>query len=123
LERNIDDLGRRLDEMANRGLIFRIRRQDKANYRVAAFAIGLYEYSIKRIDKELAGLFKQYYEEAYLKSVGTNNIPGFKVLPIEEGINPESVLLPYQKVEESIRAARKNRIKISGGSMPCRVCA
>ena len=83
LEWDIDDLRPRLDELANKGLIFRIRRQDKAYYRATAYAIGLYEYSVKRMDKEMAALFRQYYEDAYLESKGEHKIPGFKVLPIE----------------------------------------
>jgi electron transport complex protein RnfB len=104
---DVDDLRPRLDELANKGLIFRIRRQDKSYYRAAAYAIGLYEYSVKRMDKELAALFRQYYEEAYVESKGEYKIPGFKILPVEQGISSESVLLPYQKVEQSIREARK----------------
>ncbi|OGP51795.1 MAG: hypothetical protein A2Y79_04515 [Deltaproteobacteria bacterium RBG_13_43_22] len=107
LEGNVNDLRPRLDEMANKGLIFRLRRQGKAYYRVAPYAIGLYEYAVKRIDKELAALFREYYEDAYLKTLGSHNIPGFKVLPIEKVIKSDSVLLPYQMIEESIRAARK----------------
>ncbi|MFC1886401.1 4Fe-4S binding protein [Thermodesulfobacteriota bacterium] len=116
LEWDIDDLRQRLDEIANKGLIFRIRRGDKAYYRAAAYAIGLYEYSVVRMDKELAELFRQYYEEAYVESKGEHKIPGFKVLPVEQGIDMESVLLPYQRVEQSIREARK----IAVSDCPCR---
>jgi Pyruvate/2-oxoacid:ferredoxin oxidoreductase delta subunit len=106
LEWNVDDLAERLDEMANKGLLFRLRRKGKAYYRIAPFAIGLYEYAVKRVDKELAGYFREYFEQGYLKGFPPEDIPGFKVLPIEEGIRTESVLLPYQKIEESIQAAR-----------------
>ena len=96
-----------LESMAGKGLIFRMRRQGKALFNVAPFMIGLYEYSVKKIDKELAALFKEYYECAYLDEMGASNIPGFKVLPVEENIRADTVLLPFYRIEESIRGARR----------------
>lgn len=107
LDMNRADLEKKLDAMADKGLIFRVRRRGTSLYRAAPFMIGLYEYSVKRIDEELAALFKEYYEAAYLKDLGNHNIPGFKVIPMEENIEAETVLLPYQQLEHSVRAARK----------------
>jgi ferredoxin len=69
--------------------------------------IGLYEYSVKKVDQELAGLFKEYYDTAYQKEMGASNVPGFKVIPIEKTIAKDIVLLPYHKIKDDIRAARK----------------
>ncbi|MHA1580738.1 MAG: 4Fe-4S binding protein [Candidatus Freyarchaeota archaeon] len=101
------ELERRLEAMSKKGLIFRIRREGKTLYNAAPFMIGLYEYSVKKIDKELAKLFKEYYDTAYLNEIGRSNIPGFKVLPVEERIQTGTVLYPYLKLKESIRKARK----------------
>ena len=101
------ELEPRLEAMSKKGLIFRIRREGKTLYNAAPFMIGLYEYSVKKIDKELAKLFKEYYDTAYLNEIGRSNIPGFKVLPVEEKIQTGTVLYPYLKLKESIRKARK----------------
>lgn len=101
------DLERQLESMSHKGLIFRIRRDDKTLYRASPFMIGLYEYSVKKIDRELALLYKEYYETAYLAEMGASNVPGFKVVPIENTIAPNTVLLPFQKLKEDIRGARK----------------
>jgi Pyruvate/2-oxoacid:ferredoxin oxidoreductase delta subunit len=107
LSMNSGELEEKLEAMANKGLVFRIRRKGITSYRAAPFMIGLYEYSVKRVDKELAALFKEYYEAAYINNLGSHNIPGFKVIPVEESIESGIALLPYQKLEESVRAARK----------------
>lgn len=107
LELKADDLERRLDAMAEKGLVFHFRRQGTPFYRAAPFMIGLYEYSVKKIDQELAALYKEYYEAAYIKELGNHDIPGFKVIPVEKNIDTQKVLLPYQRLEESVRAARK----------------
>ncbi|MFB0562248.1 MAG: ATP-binding protein [Candidatus Lokiarchaeia archaeon] len=101
------ELEEKLESMSKKGLIFRMRREGKTLYNTAPFMIGLYEYSVKKIDKELAKLFKEYYDAAYLDELGASNIPGFKVLPIEETIQSETVLYPYHKLKESIKDARK----------------
>ena len=100
-------LEQKLEAMSKKGLIFRVRREGKTLYNSAPFMIGLYEYSVKKIDKELAKLFKEYYETAYQKEIGASNIPGFKVLPVEETIQVDTVLYPYHKLKESIKQARK----------------
>lgn len=101
------ELEGKLESMSRKGLIFRIRRQGKTFYNAAPFMIGLYEYSVKTIDKQLAELFKEYYETAYLDEMGVSNVPGFKVVPVEESIQDDTTLLPFHKLEESIKAARK----------------
>jgi ferredoxin len=104
---NQDKLVEKLESMSKKGLIFRLQREGKTFYNAAPFMIGLYEYSVKKIDDELAGLFKEYYDSAYQKEMGASNIPGFKVIPVEETIAADMVLLPYHKIKEDIRAARK----------------
>lgn len=101
------DLARQLESMSHKGLIFRIRRDGKTLYRAAPFMIGLYEYSVEKIDRELALLYKEYYETAYLTEMGASDVPGFKVVPIENTIAPNTVLLPFHKLKEDIRGARK----------------
>jgi len=104
--KNLAEIEKKLESMAKKGLIFRSRRDNKTLYNAAPFMIGLYEYSVKKIDKGLAQLFKDYYYEAGLEEIGASNIPGFKVIPLEETIQTETTLFPYQMLENSIRNAR-----------------
>ncbi len=101
-----DYLADMLAAMAKKGLVFRIERQGQVLYSAVPFMIGLYEYSVKRIDKELAALFRQYYDEAYQEEMGLSHIPGFKVTPIQEHISAEMSLFPYHQVEADIQSAR-----------------
>ena len=104
--KDVTEMESKLESMAKKGLIFRSRRDNKTLYNSAPFMIGLYEYSVNIIDKELAQLFKDYYYEAGLEEIGASNVPGFKVIPLEETIQTETTLFPYQKLENSIRSAR-----------------
>jgi Pyruvate/2-oxoacid:ferredoxin oxidoreductase delta subunit len=101
-----EHLAAKLEAMAKNGLIFRLRRDGKTMFLAAPFMIGLYEYSVKKIDRELAQLFKQYYDEAYQEEMGRSNVPGFKVIPLQQNVQADIALLPYHKIEEDIRSTR-----------------
>lgn len=47
------------------------------------------------MDEELAKLCKEYYDTSYQEEMGISNVPGFKVVPIEETIEPNPTLYPY----------------------------
>jgi electron transport complex protein RnfB len=102
-----ETLEARLAAMAEKGLVFRVCREGKTLYNAAPFMIGLYEYSVEKIDEELAALYREYYEEAYLDEIGASDVPGFKVLPINESVEAETVLYPFLDLVEQVRAARK----------------
>lgn len=103
----VSTMSRRLADMAGNGLIFRIRRDGRTFYKLAPFMIGIYEYSVQKMDAGLAALFRSYFDEAYMLELGISNIPGFKVIPIEENIAENQTLLPYHTLENKIREARK----------------
>jgi len=102
-EKELED---KLEHMAKKGLIFRVHREGKTLYNAAPFMIGLYEYSIEKIDKELAKLYKEYYDTAYVNEMGASNVPGFKVIPVDETISTDTILYPYHHLKESIKKAR-----------------
>ena len=56
---DVNYLEDKLEIMAKKGLVFRMRRNAKTLFNAVPFMIGLYEYSIKKIDQSLAKDFKQ----------------------------------------------------------------
>jgi Na+-translocating ferredoxin:NAD+ oxidoreductase subunit B len=100
------DLEEKLDKISKKGLIYRIRHQGKTFYGTAPFMIGLYEYSVEKMDEELASLYKEYYDAAYMEEMGASDVPGFKVLPIGEPIQADPTLFPLYDLVEQIKQAR-----------------
>jgi electron transport complex protein RnfB len=105
--RGAAELAPMLEGMADDGLVLRIRRGAGTLYQAAPFMIGLYEYSVRKIDRELAAMFKEYYDTALQEEIGASHIPGFKVIPIERHIAADMALLPFHKLEDRVRAARR----------------
>lgn len=104
LDRNIVE--KELESLSKKGLIFRIRRAGITIYNLAPFMIGLYEYSVNKVDEDLAHLYREYFDTKFIHELAKRNVPGFKVIPIEETIEPDTVLVPYQKLKESVKEAR-----------------
>jgi NAD-dependent dihydropyrimidine dehydrogenase PreA subunit len=93
--------------MSKKGLLYRVRRGDSLYYNAAPFMIGLYEYSVKRLDGRLARLYRRYYDLAYAREMAASGVPGFKVLPLDEVVTGvDRVLYPYCYLCEQVRAAR-----------------
>ena len=103
---DVNYLEDKLESMAKKGLVFRTRRNSEVLFNAIPFMIGLYEYSVKKVDTELAKYFKEYYDIAYQKEMGISDVPGFKVIPIEEVVESNTTLYPYHKLRESIKNAR-----------------
>ncbi|MFP4087601.1 MAG: hypothetical protein ACLFUL_12505 [Desulfobacteraceae bacterium] len=43
-----------LERTAEKGLVFRIRGKESTKYGAAPFVVGIYEYQVGRMDRELA---------------------------------------------------------------------
>ena len=63
--RDPDDVATLLDQMAENGLVFRVRKGDAVKYGAAPYVVGIYEYQVKTMDRELARLMEDYYNEAF----------------------------------------------------------
>ncbi len=101
--RNLEEA---LEAMSRKGLVYRVRRGGRTLYNTAPFMIGLYEYSVERMDAELASLYRQYYDAAYREEMAASDVPGFKVLPICEEVEADLTPYPYLNLIEAVRAAR-----------------
>ena len=104
--RDPGELEELLESMSRKGLVFRSRREGKTLFNTAPFMIGLYEYSVDRMDEELAALYKEYYEAVYLEEMASSGVPGFRVFPVGESIRADLTLYPFLDLVEEVKAAR-----------------
>ncbi len=94
-----------LKQMAKKGLIAAERTADGLGYGLMPFIVGIYEMQAGRIDRELAERFEAYYQQAFVQAVGTQ--PYFhRVLPVQETIELEMELQPYESTAALIDQAQ-----------------
>jgi electron transport complex protein RnfB len=71
------------------------------------FVVGIYEEQLPCLDKELAMLFEEYYQE----TKGGGELvrappPGHRVVPVEEALAFEPEIFPYERASQLLEEAR-----------------
>jgi Na+-translocating ferredoxin:NAD+ oxidoreductase subunit B len=100
-----DSVQARLDQMALKGQIASAKINGFQKYIFMPFVIGIYEFQLKRIDKELTDLFEEYIP--YLMPVLGGKKPALaRVIPVNATIDPKAEILTYENMNEMIRESR-----------------
>ncbi|MCF8033364.1 MAG: 4Fe-4S binding protein [Desulfarculaceae bacterium] len=60
-----EDVAERLEDMAERGLLFRVIKGASRRYAAIPFVHGLFEFQVKDLDRELAQMVEDYSEEGF----------------------------------------------------------
>lgn len=106
-----------LERMADKGLIFRMKKTDSTKYGAVPFMVGTYEYQVKDMDREFAELFDQYFLEAFGKQGIGGLVPPMRTIPVNRSIDYSWPVAPYEDMKEIIRG----KDKISVANCICRV--
>ena len=96
-----DELAQKLEEMAQKGLIYRVRKNKRVFYQAFQFVVGVYEFQVNNLDKEFCELFEEYlpYLGISFKSVETAQM---RVIPVESAFTPKSTVATYNKVRDLV---------------------
>jgi len=96
------DLVEKLEELAQKGCIFRVRDGDKRLYQAFQFVVGLYEFQLKTLDREFCELFEEYlpYLATPMMSVKTRQM---RVIPLESSVEAASAVASYNQVRDLVR--------------------
>ena len=96
------ELAEKLEDMAQRGLIYRVRSGDKRLYQAFQFIVGVYEFQLKHLDKEFCELFEEYlpYIGMQMASIQT---PQLRVVPVESAVGKGGTVESYNQVRELVK--------------------
>ncbi len=107
-----EELAPKLEEMARKGLIFRLRKGPEARYMAAQFVIGIWEYHVNALDEELIALVNEYIPVFFEKSMALKT-PQLRTIPLPRSITPEQSVMPYEEARRII--AEQDKIVVA----PC----
>jgi Fe-S-cluster-containing hydrogenase component 2 len=106
-----DDVAKKLRDMAKRGLLFSLKKDDKIWYSAASYLLGLYEFQVKRLDREMAYLFKKYHEERFGKALADLTSGYIRTIPIQHSVSTEHHIASYEDVSEILK--KKDKIVVT----------
>lgn len=105
LERPVDEVAGQLEDMAKRGLLFRLRKETSVKYGAIPFMHGLIEFQVKRFDRELGDLIKQYYAQGLDRAIAGVEGLFLRTIPVEKSIVPEHHVAAF---DDAVALIKKN---------------
>ena len=110
----------KLEGLADRGLLFRLVKEDAARYGAIPFVHGLLEFQVNRLDRELAALVRQYFREGFGEAMNASAAGFLRTIPVQQSIDVTHRIAPY---EDAVRILEKNAAKIVVTDCICRKSA
>lgn len=100
----LNEVAKRLDRMEKKGLIY-ARHQEGQDplYTATQFVVGIYEFQLNKMDKEIAGYFEEYLPYIIDFDVWKQS-PQIRTVPVGESIHAETAVLDYERAEQLVRA-------------------
>ena len=98
---NRDDVAKMLEDMAKKGLIFRVRKGEHRLYMAAQFIIGIWEYHVNDLDPDLVKDVREYipYFFQHLTKLKT---PQLRVVPIPGALSAVQSIMPYDEAKKLV---------------------
>jgi len=103
----VEEASRRLEEMANKGLIFRIGSKGRpAQYHAMQYLIGIWEFHVNDLNVELIHDMNEYIPTLFDAEIW-KKAPQLRTIPVGRSISAELKVLPYEEAEALVRAQEK----------------
>ena len=97
-----------LYDMSKRGLILRFKESEEVVYYfLAPWMVGIWEFQVNNLNKDNIQLYEKYYEEGMVPLNKKKKVGGFRVIPVEQEIQDNSEVQPFEKVSEIIDSQEK----------------
>ncbi|MBN2299414.1 MAG: 4Fe-4S binding protein [Deltaproteobacteria bacterium] len=111
--RDMDETAQMLEDMALKGLLFRLREEGVPRYFAIPFIVGIYEFQINNLDKSMLKNISEYYLTGLGGSFHSLKTPHLRTIPINTEMVSKWPVASYDDAASII--ARKDRIAIA----PC----
>jgi NAD-dependent dihydropyrimidine dehydrogenase PreA subunit/DNA-binding Lrp family transcriptional regulator len=101
-----EETARRLEEMAKKGLIYRIQPKDSPpRYLAWQFAVGIWEFHVNSLDRGLVEDMAEYIPR--LLNIETwKKAPQLRTIPVAQSIPVEHKVMSYESAESLVRSHR-----------------
>jgi Pyruvate/2-oxoacid:ferredoxin oxidoreductase delta subunit len=109
LKRPVAETKAVLDRMAERGQIASFRLNGKHVYAFVPFVVGIYEFQLERLTKELADLFEEYAPTFYM-TLGGSGPALARVVPVNTRVEAHAQILPHEDLSKMLGKAKSFRV-------------
>jgi electron transport complex protein RnfB len=107
----LEKVAAHLENMAERGLLFRLKKADSVKYAAIPFVHGLFEFQVKNLKRDLAEMVEQYFEEAFDKTIQEGADYFLRTIPVNQSIDVTHNVASYDDAVQILKS--KPRIVIA----------
>ncbi len=101
-----------LDNMERNGAIFVKMVDDRKQYALHPFAVGIYEMKLVNMTPNFYIDSRKYMYQSFGMEFLTTSIPQMRVIPIQKSVDPGTSIATYDEIRETV-ARNEGRIAIS----------
>ncbi len=99
-----------LDTMVQKGHIGTTKMAGRQVYMLFPFVLGIYEFQLNRLDKELTDLLEEYFPILMNRSLGKHEPDFFRVIPVNSQIKGQHEVLLYEDVRKMLEKAKSFQV-------------
>jgi electron transport complex protein RnfB len=106
----IEELEEKLDNLVKKGLIMggSFNDPDKKLYSTAQYAIGMFEFQVDKLNREIAQEAADYNHSIFYKEFFKPNVPPqMRTIPVQQSILPEHYISMYDDVSKILDNANE----------------
>ena len=96
-----------LEDMSNRGLLFRLQSGDKVKYGAIPFVHGIWEFQVKRMGHDLAAMMDKYHDEAFSRAMGISAPTFLRTIPVQKSVPVAHHVAAYDDAVEMLRSVKQ----------------
>jgi len=93
-----------LEQMAEQGLLFRLKKGKINRYGAIPFVHGLFEFQVKSLEPDFAKMVGDYFEEAFDQAMQKNAEHFLRVIPVNESIDLTHHVANYEDAIEILKS-------------------
>ena len=105
IDRPLEPVAAHLDDMSERGLLFRLRKGDRVKYGAIPFVHGLFEFQVSTLKPRLAGLVQRYMDEGFHGAITRGAAAFLRTVPVQRSIEVLHHVASYEDAAEILRNA------------------
>uniref|UniRef100_A0A7C4ETE4 4Fe-4S dicluster domain-containing protein n=1 Tax=Desulfomonile tiedjei TaxID=2358 RepID=A0A7C4ETE4_9BACT len=105
----LEEMQKILDGMVEKGQIGSARLKGEQVYMLVPFIVGIFEFQLNRLDKELADLVEEY-APSLMTTVGKVPPAVMRVVPINAQIRGHQEVHPYEDIRQTLGKAKSFQV-------------
>lgn len=94
-----------LADMADRGLLFSLKKGGLIRYGAIPFVHGLFEFQINKMDRELAAMVRQYMDEEFKDAMSFSLSNFLRVIPVQKSVETRTRVAAYEDAIQILEKA------------------